>query len=206
MNRFRTLYENFTFPKVDNYHLPDDIKGDVLVDIGGCKGEFTETYKDKFNECFIFEASYENSSFINKKILEDEWTNTSVFNLAVSDITGDIVKLYANNRDRGSGSIIGGSTHTGNYTNVFTIDFNNIFNFLGIEQIDLLKIDCEGGEYKFLPSSNLEKVNMICIELHAWEGYADKIDDLQNHILTTHDLIYNADKGHRIQTYKRKTK
>lgn len=204
MNKFRSLYDNYTFPPVDNYVIPENIGNNVLVDIGGCKGEFTENNRNKFSECFIFEASYENASHINKTILEKNWTNTAVFNLAVSDKTGQILKLYQNENDRGSGSTIGGSTHQEKYTNVYSIAFNDILSFLDIKNIDLLKIDCEGAEHIFLPTSNLESVDVICLELHDWEGYSDNVVNIENHILKTHTLIHTKGGGHKLQTYKRK--
>jgi len=214
MNRFRRLYKDETkgrdlgsWPKVDGYKIPrGTLDGKhILVDIGGCRGEFTERYKKHFDECFIFEASFENASFINKRIIDEGWTNTAVFNLAVSDTTGDILKLYSNHNDRGSGSILGGSTHLENYTNVLSITFNDILKLLNVPKIDLLKIDCEGAEHKFVTCSNFENVDIICIELHAWEGCVDNMINVENHLLKTHHLYDQyMHAGHKIQTYKRK--
>jgi|14BtaG_2_1085337.scaffolds.fasta_scaffold06021_2 FkbM family methyltransferase len=205
-NRF--YLENSTYPIVDTYKFsisdnPED--NAILVDIGSCRGDFLALHKDKFAECFAFEASYENASLINKRIYEENWENCAVFNLAVSDKTGDIVSLKkADSGDAGSNSIIGGSTHNGLSQNAYTIKFNDIFEFLQIEEIDLLKMDCEGCEYVALGDADLSNIKIICMELHNWEGFTDELPKLKNKILITHDIYHEKGGGHQIITFVRK--
>ena len=188
-------------------HLIPEIKEKLnfLVDIGSCKGDFMRAYKDKFIECFAFEASYENASLINKTIVDEHWENCAVFNLAVCDKTGEVITLHASDcGDSGSNSILGGSTHNKNKQNVFTISIDDIFKLLDIEEIDMLKMDCEGCEYSSLLTSDLSRIKILCMELHRWENVENKFDLLKSHILKTHDVYSSYTNGHEVVTYIRK--
>ena len=196
MKKNRFYLQNKSYPKLDNYSIKisESEKLEILVDIGSCKGDFMNKYRNNFAECFAFEASYENAALINNRIYSENWDNCAVFNLAVSDTTGEIITLMgADSADAGSNSIIGGSTHNSKKQNVYSIKFDDIFTFLGIEQIDLLKMDCEGCEYKALENADLSKVKIICMELHCWEGIEDKKQTLAKKILETHYDV-NQDK------------
>ena len=129
--------------------------------------------------------------------------------------TGEIRTLHADDsKDRGSSSIVPISSHNGNQQNVFTINYEDIFKFLNVEEISLLKVDCEGSEYEFLLNSDLTKVNVICIEIHNWEGKSHLQQSLIDHIEKTHETLSSKDtahantpdgiKCHTIKVYKRR--
>ena len=213
-NRF--YLGNSAYPDLDNYKVPFDSRqslwGEVMVDVGSCKGDFLKKHHERFTECFAFEASYENAIYIAQRIQEEEWNNCVVFNHAVAGKTGEIRTLYAcDSKDRGSSSIIGGSSHNGNQHNVLTINYEDIFKFLNVEEISLLKVDCEGCEYEFLLNVDLTKVNVMCLEIHDWEGKSDLQESLINHIEKTHETFHSQEvaqtadgKYHGIKVYKRR--
>lgn len=202
-NRF--YLGNTSHPPLDTYQIPDILSpnNSVLVDIGSCRGDFMDAYRDKFQECFAFEASYENASFINKRIVEENWENCVVFNLAVCGKSKEFIDLLSSDSgDAGSNSVLGGSTHRNTKQRAYTIDFNDIFEFLNVDKIDLLKMDCEGCEYLSLFDARLENVKIICMELHHWENFVDQKEKLKNHILKTHDIFSGgSSKGHENITF-----
>jgi hypothetical protein len=54
-----------------------------------------------------------------------------------------------------------------------------------LESVDLLKVDCEGGEYDILPDAPddvLRRVRNIVFEYHTVDGYQSKLDRLMHRL------------------------
>jgi FkbM family methyltransferase len=94
-----------------------------------------------------------------------------------------IVKFYEDNATLGSmieNYYDNGDNHylkpdmVGQTYNVNLVNFNDQIENLNIEQIDLLKIDCEGAEYDIIESINPEylsnNIKNIILEYHENDG------------------------------------
>lgn len=86
-------------------------------------------------------------------------------------------KFYLpNNPNHVSGAIVN-TAHVGaNQIEVELIDLASVFEKIGKEKIDVLKMDIEGAEYEVIESEafakNASKIHVLCIEMHhRWTEY-----------------------------------
>ena len=179
-----------TEPRLGNYIIPDYVKNNVAVDLGSNLCLFEQKYNHRFNEIFYFEANYSNFLKGTSRILSKGIKNCFGFNYAVSDTSGELIKIYsANSMDSGSKSIL---RHPGanvsDYHKIITISLDDIFNLLEIERINYLKIDVEGAEHAILMNSDLSRIDFIAAEIHNIMG-SDKMTEVRNKILETHEIV-----------------
>jgi hypothetical protein len=79
------------------------------------------------------------------------------------------------------------SAHYGasNLTEVPGISLAAIFSRYQLSEIDLLKLDCEGGEYQILctvPDSVLERLWNVVFEFHEIEGFGPKLQAVKERL------------------------
>ncbi len=55
------------------------------------------------------------------------------------------------------------------------------------EQVDLLKVDCEGGEFELLPAADLSRFGYLCMEFHDFHG-AERRLSLWDYLNATHAM------------------
>ena len=185
---------NGTFPKLGNYIITDEMCGPekIAVDLGANCGLFELNFHDKFKNIYYFEASHNNFIEATRNILDpgNKIDNCYGFNLAVAKQTGKLIKIFgAKTGDRGSNTILSDVDHSNNddYHHILSISFNDIFNLIGANKIDYLKMDIEGAEYEALMNADLKNVEYVCIEIHNMLG-ARKIAELKNKLSETHNL------------------
>lgn len=152
--------------------LSDEYKMNTCVDLGSNIGLFSLKASIIYENVFSFEASYlsclaSKNFLINRNNRDNIW----IYNLAVSDKSGKIVKLK-------SQMDVDGKYFSGN--NSITIEDNempfeycmsicleDIYKLLNITYIDYLKVDIEGSEYDLLMNKNLSNIGIIACELHG---------------------------------------
>jgi len=177
-------------PNLGNYIIPDYVKRTVAVDLGSNLCLFEKKYHDRFDEIFYFEANFSNFLKGTSRVLSKGIKNCFGFNYAVTDNSGDIIKIYsANSMDSGSKSILNHTgANTSDYHKIMTISLDDIFQLLEIERINYLKIDVEGAEHSILMNCDLSKIDFIAAEIHNIMGI-DKMDEVRNKILETHEIV-----------------
>ena len=154
------------------------------VDIGSNLGAFSALASDWFDNIYAFEPSYTTYLFSSYNFnMVNGIKNIRFFNFAVSDVSSKVVKLFRNI----SGNSGDSSIH--NYSdgleeeceNTLTISLDKIYELTGIDNIDYLKIDCEGAEYDIMRNADLSKISLVCGELHGVKG--QDFDELRNELL-----------------------
>jgi len=139
--------ENFTDRTYERfYKIKED---DIVVDIGANVGSFVYSLiNEKPKHAFCLEPS--NAAFKTLKKNLDTFSCTLI-NKGISDVNSDfnIIKpgtdyLY---------------NHVGNTFS--TITFDTLIKTYGIEKIDFLKFDCEGGEAFIFTKENSDMINRI---------------------------------------------
>jgi len=177
-------------PRLGNYIVPDYVGTKVAVDFGANTGLFEKKYNTRFENIYYFEADHYNFLKATAGILSSGIKNCFGFNLAISGKTGDMVNIYShNNGDSGSKSIINTDDMSQDkYHKILTICPQDVLKMIGTDRIDYLKVDIEGAEFDAFENFDFSVVDFLAIELHAVKGF-DKLDDLRNTILKTHEIV-----------------
>lgn len=153
--------------KTDYYGL-EKIKltpEDTVIDIGGNIGMFSIYVRKKFGcKVIAFEPvplNYEQFK-VNMELNGLSESDIELHNVAISDIEGDKVKIYTSVFNTGASSEFAGCGNIESMCPTETID-----KYI-TSDCKYLKIDCEGAEYKIIPTilDKLDDIKYIGIEYH----------------------------------------
>ena len=153
----------------DFYRLNGTVPGDlnVILDIGAGIGEFAIQAGSKcpHSRIYGFEPFPESFRMFQKNIDANGFKNIFPVEAAVSSVPGNLVM------DTSSGNPLKYSALDASQSGipVATIMLLDFIKQFDIETVDLLKIDCEGGEFSILlPLSNqeLSRFKRIVMEYH----------------------------------------
>jgi FkbM family methyltransferase len=169
-----------------NYNLNED---SLVVDLGGYHGDFSQKIYDKYH-CNII--CVEPCKFFYNKIKE-RFINVDkikTYNVGIGALS-ETKSLYCN------------ADATSFYSKVSDqFELSEIMSFNSfvsdIKQIDLLKINIEGGEYDLLDHivhhDLQKKIINIQVQFHKLvEDYESRRKNIQDSLKKTHKLTYNYD-------------
>jgi FkbM family methyltransferase len=166
---------------------------DVIVDIGAHIGVFTVFAASITHKTvYAFEPSPNNFASLEQNVQASHLTNVIAQHCAVSDTIGSTQLLLHHNTSLGNtlsghfspeklesyknldGTLpfdppVVGSMHHAQLVQVPTTTLQEIMDRYHIEQIDFLKMDCEGSEGPILhslPPNYLRRVRQIAMEFH----------------------------------------
>ena len=194
----RTL--DFVIPEAlhgDEYRTKNiDFKpGDVVIDIGANVGSVSIMLAKKypFLKIYSFEAHPINFENLQKNIKENNITNIKAFNNAVYSEDNFLIDINLNMDNTGaSNSFIDPEHYPEVYNKEYssievpTISLDTIIKNNNIENIKLLKMDCEGAEFDIFSNSKLINeivVENVGIEVHLFmERLGKDRNTLVNHI------------------------
>ena len=158
-----------------------------VIDVGANVGMFSIYVNKKFGcKIVAFEPVKQNYDNFMRNILLNKLNpdDFEVHNLAVTDKSGDVVKIGIQELNLGGSSMFY-INHLNSET-ANTVDLNNYIT----TNCKFLKLDCEGAEYYILPSI-MDKINIfdyIGIEFHYIEN--TEFDGYKSH-----DLLKKVFKG-----------
>lgn len=166
-----------------------DLKSDSIVfDVGGFKGEFAAEILCKYNaNIYIFEPIRDFSLIIKNKFSNNEKVKSFNFGLA-----GKEQELKISLSDNSSSIYLNGE-------NKEMIQLKSIVDFIktnNIKQIDLIKINIEGGEYELLESlienGCISIFKNIQVQFHdfLFENAKERMNKIQENLSKTHELTY----------------
>ncbi|TRX34831.1 FkbM family methyltransferase [Flavobacterium sp. ZT3R18] len=169
--------------------LDYDLNSDSIVfDIGGYKGEFAAEILCKYNaNIYIFEPIREFFLIIKNKFSNNIKVKPFNFGLA-----GKEQELEISLSDNSSSVYLNGE-------NKETILIKSIVDFIktnNVKQIDLIKINIEGGEYELLESlidnGCISIFKNIQIQFHdfLFENAKERMNKIQENLSKTHELTY----------------
>jgi len=194
----RTL--DFVIPEAihgDEYKTKNvDFKpGDVVIDIGANVGSVSIMLAKKypFLKIYSYEAHPINFQNLQKNIKENNVSNIKAFNNAVFSEDNYFIDISLNIDNTGaSNSFIDPEEYPDLYEKEYssvqvpTISLDTIIKENDIQNIKLLKMDCEGAEFDIF--SNSELINQVPlenvgIEIHLFmERLGKNRNELVNHI------------------------
>lgn len=168
----------------NGYHLPDDMTGDVFVDIGGHIGSAAIRAAVSGAKVIVYEPASDNFRMLCKNIEVNDIHNVTAVNKAVGP--------------RGKAMLIIDPVNTGQNT---IFEERNDFGGTVKEEVDMvplsdilqdidscyLKMDCEGGEteiIKEIVGGLYKKIHTIVAEFHFPELTPGQIKDLEQFYTT----------------------
>lgn len=160
-----------TYTKILKHCLIDmeKIKSPVIINIGAYYGNFVTAILKTHDNYLIYaiEPSPKSFKILKKRFKKDKKIIT--INAAVSDKNGKLPFYNAGGKKCDSlvKKFTKGKKETVTKTIVKTITTRSLFEKYKIKKVDLLKINCEGGEYALFDDCEyLDNVNNVCIEFH----------------------------------------
>ncbi len=159
-----------------------NLKNKVIIDIGANTGVATIILAKQNPESIVyaFEPFPSCIDLIKKNIDANGLTNVVLIEKGVTHKTGKET-IYINDGVSGANTLYcdeSGFSKECSYRKmeIETIDFNEFIDSYKIDEIEVLKIDCEGAEYDILYNNTLLKnggIKNIVGEFHTFKKYKD---------------------------------
>lgn len=159
-----------------------DFDPKVVVDIGGCLGSFSVMCKSLWPDCYtlIIEPNKENIELCKKNMLlhvKEEDESWQIYDAALNYYP-DKVNFLKSLKSSGRGylSDIIPSLNCEHYvlqdnSTFSNMELNQIVDLCPDNRIDILKLDCEGGENGLMNSLDIEILKDIPYIVGEWHGY-----------------------------------
>jgi len=163
--------------------LPDN---PVVVDVGGFIGDFALYAVKRLNasRVIVCEPSPRNWILLLKNIANNGYEDRiEAVNKAVTDGGSVMMNLDGPDESQCMVSAYYGSGEQ--LTAVSGISLGDLLRDRAVERVDLLKIDCEGGEFAILestPSDVFSRIRNIVFEYHQIEGVWAKLESVKRQL------------------------
>jgi FkbM family methyltransferase len=167
--------EIFVLDEIYREHLYDRVAGFVpkaagtVVDVGANVGMFAVQQAHRGAHVYAFEPNRDCYRRLSKAVVENGLTEAiSIFNYAIGRTTG-IGAMHVPDNRTVYGSVIPVEAATSSHSAVVRItSLDQILPALGVEHVDLLKIDTEGAEVDVLRGAvqTLRNTERIIVEYH----------------------------------------
>lgn len=115
-----------------------------------------------------YEPDPENCTLLRRNLEQNNVTNVQVFEAAVADFNGTL--KFQTCTESVGGHILRADSGTDAHTRIVTaVNLDRVLEQCGSHEVDLIKCDCEGGEYALIEQMTLEhagRVRNLSIEIH----------------------------------------
>ncbi|MGH9031121.1 MAG: FkbM family methyltransferase [Acidimicrobiia bacterium] len=173
----------FEQPYTRNLRLPPD---PIVVDVGGYIGDFA-LYATKYlgaRRVVAYEPTDENFAMLEHNVALNGYGDRIT---AVREAVGDSDEIVLNVE-----KLDGDEVHVSPYWYpeaeqrvIPSVSLAELFDTHHLDSVDLLKVDCEGGEYDIFastPDTVLDRVENIAFEYHEIDGYEPKLEHVLNRL------------------------
>ncbi|MEQ9443413.1 MAG: FkbM family methyltransferase [Cyclobacteriaceae bacterium] len=192
-----SFFDEIYLKHIPETHLPDANEGLVVVDIGANVGYFSLFMFFRFPNARVL--AFEPMPFNYQKLLEYQGQYTAfdfiIYPLAVGHQEGELV-LNASSLDQYT-TMASVFEHDSRSEQI-TVETTTLWEQLeeaGHQQLDFLKLDCEGSEYAILyhlPKTLLRQIKIMSIETHQGTQPGENLEALEQflreHGFGTHSL------------------
>ncbi|MBI1176450.1 FkbM family methyltransferase [bacterium] len=161
--------------------------GNVVIDVGAQIGVFSVyvARRGPHNlSVHSFEPMSANYAMLQRNLALNNLQRVTAHNAAVTATAGSF-KLYLSADNTGMHSLYGSGVQ---FEEVEGRAFNTLYESLGVNQCDLLKLDCEGAEHEILMTATdeaLQKTAAIVMEYHDENQLPDILQRLKASGFTT---------------------
>jgi FkbM family methyltransferase len=163
---------------------------DVILDIGAHEGWFTGELWNKFG-CYIyafepvarFREQCERRFDGNRKVVVFPWGIGGSDRVETFGVKGDMTGLFC--------------AEPNEQVEVEICDISRAIHYLGLHEIGLVSINCEGGEYelleRLLETGDIRKIRNLSVQMHTVvPDYQARCATLFKRLEETHDHVYGA--------------
>ena len=170
---YRKPIYQFVNATVRNPNILTDIPIDhdsVVLDVGAYKGEWAEPIWDRCHPTIhCFEPAPRPYAQLSAKFAGNERVHVHPYGLGGRDSTGSLALA-------GAGASFYDADPTFDRIEVPIRDVVGVLEELGLDEIDLIKINIEGGEYdlvdRLASSGRLAQMRYVLIQFHEWHPNA----------------------------------
>jgi FkbM family methyltransferase len=169
----------FDKPYVRHITLPNR---PVIIDVGGYIGDFS-LYAAKYlnaRRVVVYEPTVENFRLLTQNIENNGFADRiTAVNKAVS--SGHEIVLNVQIQESEEMHVSAYWYKNFEQRTIPSVTLPEILETHRLDSIDLLKIDCEGGEYDILPAvpgSLFKRIRNIVFEYHEIDGYESRLKDI----------------------------
>lgn len=157
----------------------------TVVDVGANAGFFSMSALKRFPDAVVYACEPLPVNFEALKQyrlaldMESRWFP---LNIALGDKSGNIQLHYDKSDSFSTSASINARAGEPDLIEVPQLSLRRMMEQEGIEQIDFLKLDCEGAEYGILyefPPDELEKIRIIAAETHPGTARGHSLDALE---------------------------
>ena len=182
-------------PYVGHFRLPAN---PVVVDIGGYIGDFS-LYAAKClgaRRVVVYEPTAENFEILLQNVANNGYADRiTAVNKAVSD--SDQVMLNVQIKDSEEVHVSAYWYPEAKQRAIPSVTLAELLETHALDQVDLLKVDCEGGEYDIFPATPddvFRRIRNIVFEYHRMPEYQQKLDRVLTRLKTAgYDLRVDDD-------------
>lgn len=167
-------------------------QGAVVMDVGGYIGEWAEKIQTRYNaRIFSFELDPSTLPRLQKRFASNPNVQCLDYGLGGQDCT-----LSLKQKDMGSTLYDkAGDDHAASVT-VQVRDIVKVMDELQLSNVDLLKLNIEGGEYdvleRLLESGKIRDVDCLMVQFHEWLDNANwRRFKIRRQLRKTHRQIWN---------------
>lgn len=173
----------FDKPYVRHFELPEN---PVVIDIGGYIGDFT-LYAAKYlnaRKVIVYEPTKENFELLSRNIGNNSFNGEVI---AVNKAVGidSVIRLNVEVCDNEEIHVSSYWYQNTEQRVIPCVTLPELMEIHGLESVDLLKVDCEGGEYDIFPAlseATLGRIRNIVFEYHQVEGFEKKLRRVLDHL------------------------
>jgi FkbM family methyltransferase len=151
----------------------------VVVDVGGYIGDFS-VYAAKYLKApkvIVYEPTAENFAILQQNIAANGYEQTIIaVNKGVSDRNESVLNVEKSESEEMHASVYW--YEHGEKRTIPCDTMQQIFDTHKLSRVDLLKVDCEGGEYDIFPSMSddlYSRIANIVFEYHTINGSDAKL-------------------------------
>lgn len=172
----------FEKPYVKHFKLPPS---PTVIDIGGYIGDFSlyATHYLNAKKVLVFEPTKENFEILERNILNNSFGSIiTAINKAVSSNPSINLNVSIDDCNEIHASSFWQKNDSTSRT-IPAITLQHALESHSIKHVDLLKIDCEGGEYDILlnmPANTMNCIQNIVFEHHDIGDHANKLTEIKS--------------------------
>ncbi len=163
----------------------------LVIDVGANAGFFEALLFSKIKEARVFAYEPLPANFLHfKKMIgqNSALKKVQLFHKAITGISKEKIELFTEDTEDNtvvSSVFAGFNSRNQRKLWVPACSLTSVINYNKLDQIDLLKLDCEGSEYDILYNTDLtllNKIKMMVIEVHQIDNDRHNVISLNNYL------------------------